>query len=111
MATKLEQIFALTALSLARQCRRSLLRGPCVHTKGHALYSRHSHTWQPGDARYLVIDDKCIDMETGEITGFYGDLGQEVIDKIIGDRGSYHRKPEQDPAKLERARKVLEMQY
>jgi hypothetical protein len=47
------------------KCAAPLAKGrECVHTQGHD--GRHSHTWQPGDARLQQIGDRLINMETGE---------------------------------------------
>ena len=87
------------------RCDHSLFGGrSCCHVKGHSR--RHSHTWQPGDARYLEIDEKLIDMETGEVVGYCGGLGDEVIKDIIQERDSHQPSPEEKQAK---ARRVLEM--
>jgi hypothetical protein len=90
------------------QCNHPLFIGrSCVHVKGHD--GRHSHTWQQGDARYLDIDDKLIDMETGEVVGYTGDLAHKIIEEIVGK--PFHRKPELDPDRQAKARRVLETQY
>jgi hypothetical protein len=79
----------------------------CCYVKGHD--GRHSHTWQPGDARYLDIDGRLIDMETGEVVGYSGDLGHRIIEQITGERiGRPEPSPEEKQAK---ARRVLETQY
>jgi len=89
-------------------CNHPLFGGrSCCHVRGHA--GRHSHTWQPGDARYLDIDDKLTDMETGEVVGYTGDLGHRIIEEITGQRIN---QPEPTPAeKQAKARRVLETQY
>ena len=89
------------------RCDHPLLHGrSCCHVKGHGLYSRHSHTWQLGDARYVDIDDKIIDMETGEVVGYSGGLGQQIIEALINER-----RPESIEDKQARARRTLELQY
>jgi hypothetical protein len=90
---------------MIEQCNHPLSRGrSCCHVKGHA--GRHSHTWQQGDARYLDIDDKIIDMETGEVVGYSGDLGHRIIDTLASER----KEPAPDE-KQAKARRVLERQY
>jgi hypothetical protein len=89
------------------QCSRPLLGGRrCCHVRGH--YRRHSHTWQPGDARYLDIDEKLLDMETGEVVGYGAGLGQRVIENIVSERIANPPSREEIQAK---ARRVLEVQY
>jgi hypothetical protein len=93
-----------------RRCNHPLSGGRlCCHVQGHD--GRHSHTWQQGDARYLDTDDKIIDTETGEVVGYCGDLADEAIAEIIAGRGAFHRKPELDPERQAKARRVLEVQY
>ena len=90
------------------KCNRPLFGGrTCCHVKGHDR--RHSHTWQPGDARKLDIDDKILDMETGEIAGYSGDLAQRIIGEITGERITG---PQPSRGEVQaKARRVLEMQY
>jgi hypothetical protein len=98
------QIFSKIDLRLAKQCNHNLLRGPCVHVRGHARYSRHSHTWQMGDARYENIDGKLIDMETGEVMGITSFNTGEIVDSILTERATYG-----DAEKLANARRVLRL--
>ena len=89
----------------AEQCSHSLSGGRrCCHVKGHG--GRHSHTWQQGDARYLEIDEKLLDMETGEVAGYSGELAQRIIEEITGEWPPLTREEKQA-----KARRVLEMQY
>ena len=39
----------------------------CWHSYPLRRLHRHSHTWQPADAKRVDIDGREIDMETGEI--------------------------------------------
>lgn len=123
-----------------RQCNKYLLGGGvCVHVKdspriayeeyesygvnspfdieykrGYGVPDtthRHSHSWQPGDARYPDIDGYIIDMETGEVVGDYEDLGQEAIKEIIKNQGIYYRKPELNPNMQSKAREALVKMY
>lgn len=90
------------------RCDRTLLYGrTCCRVKGHG--GKHLHTWQTGDARYLEIDEKLIDMETGEVTGYCGELGQRILEEIIAERDS--RKPESREQVQAKARRTLKMQY
>ena len=87
------------------QCDRPLSNWRwCCHVRGHA--GRHSHTWQPGDARYLDIDDKLVDMETGEVVGYGEGLGQRIIEEIVAERIGNPPSREEIQAK---ARRVLKM--
>jgi len=98
---------AITTRGVNLKCNRPLFGGrTCCHVKGHG--GRHSHTWQPGDARDLVIDDKLIDMETGEVAGYGEGLGQQVIEDIVSERITNPPTRREIQAK---ARRVLEMQY
>jgi hypothetical protein len=90
------------------KCNRPLFSGrTCCHVKGHD--GRHSHTWQRGEARYLDIDERIIDMETGEVAGYSGDLAQRIIGEITGARITGPQ-PSRDEIQA-KARRVLEMQY
>src|SRR5579859_2224821 len=90
------------------RCNHPLFGGrSCCHVRGHS--GRHSHTWQPGDARYLDIDDKLIDMETGEVAGYTGELGQRIAEEITGERIT--NPPPTPEEKQAKARRVLEVQY
>ena len=68
---------------------------------------RHSHSWQLGEARYGVIGGQLINMETGEVAGYTGGLGGQVIGDIT--TGPFHYKPELDPAAQANARRVLRL--
>lgn len=89
-------------------CGQLLARGrTCVHVKG--IPHGHSAAWQQGDARYQNIDDKIIDMVTGEVVGYAGDLARGIIQELVTGRLAA---PEPSPQeKQAKARRVLESQY
>jgi hypothetical protein len=90
------------------RCDHALTNGrTCCHVEGHD--GRHSHTWQRGDARYLDVNGKVVDMETGEVAGYSGDLGQTIIGEIISERDSQPQLSAEE--KQAKARRVLEVQY
>jgi hypothetical protein len=79
----------------------------CCHTQGHS--GKHSHTWQTGDARYLTIDEKLIDMETGEVVGYTGGLAKRVIEEIVDGRIDAELPKREDTQA--RALRTLQVQY
>jgi hypothetical protein len=89
-------------------CGQPLSNGrTCVHVKGHS--ERHSYAWQEGDARYQNVDDKLIDMATGEVVGYTGGVASEIIQQIIAER-QVGPEPSAEE-KQAKARRVLEVQY
>jgi hypothetical protein len=60
-------------------CNRPLARDRfCCHVKGHL--TRHSHTWNTGNARYGSVNGYLTDMETGEVVAVDSDDTSRVIE-------------------------------
>lgn len=76
----------------------------CVHTVG--VPHRHSGTWQDGDAKALgFTDGRTVDMETGELTGFFPPVDAQAI------RLDIERELDSEAKRREHARNVLRNQY
>lgn len=87
------------------QCNQPLSRGRvCVHVKDVSY--RHSHSWQLGDARYLDVDGKRVDMETGEVVARTDFGTEQIIAEVKAERATWTREEVQA-----HARRVLEGQY
>ena len=68
-------------------CNRPLSHGKfCCHVRWHL--TRHSHTWQPGNARYDRVNGHVVDMETGEVVAAHRDDTSRVIEAIRADNGA-----------------------
>lgn len=62
-------------------CATPLTRGRrCVHVRGHA--SRHSHTWHYGDARFLAVGGRLVNMQTGEFAGLWLDDSSRIVGQV-----------------------------